>query len=173
MKKISIAILFLLSISGLFAETDTASENLSKYIGAGAGMTTGYGLSYRYWPKACGTQIVLTPIVSDDNITINIGTAALKALFNTKNTRLFLYLAGNGTYANYKEYTDSPIESEEAPSENVSNFSWAIGVGPGIEIYLFKNIAIDIMFGFGYGWGDSIINGLGFTAETALYYRFK
>ena len=177
MKKKLLVLLCIMFLSwNIFSETNTTKADLSHYIGAGAGMSTGYGLSYRYWPGDWGTQIILTPIASDSNILINLGTAALKTLIETKYTTLFLYIAGNGTYLNGEEiiYIDS-IDDEpmsEPTSENVTNLSFSVGVGPGIEIYLFKYITLNIMFGYRYAWGDANIDGLGFTVETALYYRF-
>lgn len=167
MKKL-LVLLFIsqVSIFTIFSQSGE-DNNLSHYIGGAAGFSTGYGLSYRYWPGDYGTQIVFTPISNDYQTSINLGTAVLKNLHVTKYTRLFLYLAGNGTYKRSKRevYNEESKDWEETGFEQ--DFTGTVGIGPGLELYLFRNIVIDVMFGFSLGTG-----GLGFTAETALYYRF-
>lgn len=148
-----------------------SEEVYPHYIGAAAGFSTGYGLSYRYWPGDWGTQVVFTPIADDSGYSINLGTGLFKSLYNTKNTRLFLYLAGNGTYRSYMDEVYSEDDPDVVIGEELEEgLDWGIGIGPGLEIYIFKNIVLDIMFGYRYGQGD--ISGLGFTGEAALYYRF-
>jgi len=176
-------ILLILSCHGFlsFAEDE---KQLSHYIGAAAGFSTGAGLSYRYWPGDWGTQAVFTPIWSPNGGTSFIlGTGAFRTLHETQYTRLFLFIAGNGNYTKnvtteYYDYSAKPDENYNYPayptpkvtvSESIGG---AVGIGPGLEIYLFKNITLNIMFGFRYGFSSGTYDGLGFTAETALYYRF-
>lgn len=154
------------------AEENT-EESRPNYIGGAAGVSTGYGLSYRYWPGNIGTQIVFTPIINEYGSSFNLGTGLFKTLHEGKATRLFLFLAGNGTYREGIDY----IYADEDPFElieekKITNFDWAVGFGPGLEIYFFKNIVLDIMFGYRVGQGEAVYNGLGFTAEVGLYYRF-
>ena len=128
-----------------------------------------------------GTQVVFTPYSDGTDTTINLGTAVLKTLFETDKTRLFLYLAGNGTYQNYEheiwsEPSDGKWENFDTvllKTERVSSLGGTVGIGPGLEIYLFTNIVIDVMFGYKFSIGESTNQtGLGFTGEVALYYRF-
>lgn len=171
MKKIFLLFtILLLNITAVFSQ-EKVDSSLSKYIGAAAGTSTGIGLSYRYLADNLGAQIVFAPIGAG----LNIGIAGFKTLKKTNNTRLFLYFAANIMYENYEllEYEDDsdtlkdPIQVEEIYR--------SIGIGPGLEIYIFKHIVLDIMFGYkynyDYGYFDSV-KGLGFTGEVALYYRF-
>lgn len=172
MKKVILTLLFSLTTLYLGAE-ETIEEIRPNYIGGAAGFSTGYGLSYRYWPGDLGTQIVFTPIINEYGTSFNVGTGLFKTLHDGKATRLFLFLAGNGTYTEGVE----SIYADEVPfdvirEEEYTRFDWGVGIGPGLEIYFFKNIVLDIMFGYRYGQGDSYFEGLGFTAEAALYYRF-
>lgn len=182
MKKL-IIILFVAVISVTLSSEE--NENLSKYIGGAFGFSTGYGLSYRYWPGDLGGQVVFSPYTDGDDSRFNLGLGVFKTLYETKYTRLFLYGATNGTLAHYGkyEYTDWEVEengdikegSEHTVTEKAyTNLGMTVGMGPGIEVYIFKNIALNVMFGYCYSLGETIAfnNGLGFTFETALYYRF-
>lgn len=151
-------IFILLLLTGLSAfSQDEIDANLSRYIGASAGASTGFGLSYRYWPGRFGGQIVFTPISDESVIILCLGTTGFLSLYTSKHTRLFTYLAANGVYNTYN-----------------NDLGFAIGFGPGVEIFIFENIAFDIMFGYGLSGGNTLFNqgGLGFTVETALHYRF-
>lgn len=173
MKSVFLTLLFCLTAFFLTSE-EKKDEIRPNYIGGAAGFSTGYGLSYRYWPGDLGTQIVFTPIINEYGTSFNVGTGLFKTLHEGKSTRLFLFLAGNGTY---REGINE-IYADEEPfdlirEEEFTAFDWGVGIGPGLEIYFFKNIVLDIMFGYRYGQGDdSYFDGLGFTAEAALYYRF-
>lgn len=182
MKKL-IIVLFLTCLSVSLTSED--NENLSKYIGGAFGISTGYGLSYRYWPGDLGGQVVFSPFTDGNEYRFNLGLGGVKTLYETKFTRLFLYVATNGTLAHYDEdsYTDYEYDTDDniiegsehtVTEEAYTNLGMTVGIGPGIEIYIFKNIVLDIMFGYAYSIGETISwnNGFGFTFETALYYRF-
>lgn len=167
MKSFFIFILLLLSTTTLFSDED--DNTYSKYIGAGMGLTTGGGLIYRYWPEYWGGQVVFTPTWDDSDIGFNLGLAAFRKLHETKYTRLFLYLA-TSIYMDWGEdddVEDIKLENIEPEKENVWNSEPAIGFGPGLEIYLKEHIVLNVMFGYGL-----TNEGLGFTWETGIYYRF-
>lgn len=167
MKKVIIISVFLLFTQLLVA--DQNDTNLSKYIGGAFGLSTGYGLSYRYWPGDWGGQIVFAPYSDGEDYTINLGTGVFRTLHETKNTRLFLYSALNGTYSTFTEY--GAVNDTE---DKETHLGGTLGLGPGMEIYIFDNIAVNFMFGYklSIGSGQIAQTGLGFTFETALYYRF-
>lgn len=143
----------------------TEDDDLSKYIGGAFGMSTGYGLSYRYWPEEWGGQVTFSPYWQNDEGMFNLGVSGFKRLYDSKNTRLFLYLASNGTYS---------YNMQEDDQKDGSEFGFTVGFGPGFEIYIFKHIALDIMFGYSFSYGKTFFDssGVGFTAETGIYYRF-
>lgn len=181
MKKVIIISIFLLMAQLVVAEQEEA--NLSRYIGGAFGISTGYGLSYRYWPGEWGTQVVFAPYSNGEDYTINLGTGIFRTLHETKHTRLFLYGATNGTYK-YEgpwEWENPVYENNEPTGETVTvkegdehSIGATLGIGPGMEIYIFRNIVLNFMFGYQFSIGSGQIagTGLGFTFETALYYRF-
>lgn len=165
MKKVLIIIILITTTLSIYS--DESKETYDKYIGAGFGMTTGFGLSYRYWPQNWGGQVLFTPIWDDDTIGFNLGFAGFRRLHETKYTRLFLYLA-TSSYMDWNEAEEFEVKDDNTETnEDSMTFEPAIGFGPGLEIFLFDHIVIDVMFGFGL-----TNNGLNFTAETGLYYRF-
>lgn len=177
MKKVIIISIFLLLSQLLVAEQEEA--NLSRYIGGAFGISTGYGLSYRYWPEEWGVQVVFSPYSNGEDYTINLGTGVFRTLHETKHTRLFLYGATNGTYKYESpwEWEQEDIETKEVTTEKEGDehtVGGTIGIGPGMEIYIFKNVVLNFMFGYQFSIGSGQIAGagLGFTFETALYYRF-
>ena len=113
---------------------------------------------------------------------MNIGVTGLNSLNNTKYTRFFLYYGAN--YMININNTNTIIDSAGKPIAptmlnsagkeiNTPRYVYDANarVGVGIEVFVFKQIAIDAMFGYGIQYNS--INGLsiGFTAECGLYYR--
>lgn len=150
------------------------------YIGGTAGLSTGYGLTYRYWPEKLGGQICFAPYWEDKNINLSAGVTGFRTLYETKYTRLFLYLSGSYGY-NYNEYDDYAYdeETEESYSRGTivdQSHNGVIGVGPGFEVFLFKNLAINGMFGYRYSYtynsNAESTHLVTPTGECGIYYRF-
>lgn len=123
-----------------------------------AGMTTGIGLTYRYYPENWGGQITFGPYWDKRNLFVSTGATVLKTLHRTKFTKLFLYNALSYNYSNM----------DEPESDDTAVHSFMYGIGPGFEIYLVRNIALDLMFG--YAAGNEY--GIGYTGEVGIFYRF-
>jgi len=168
MKKFLFLLLCLLLSTTLFSEDSNSTEPYKHYIGAGGGMTLGYGLTYRYWPEKFGYQVTFNPLWDGTDLELVLGTALMRTLHETDKTRLFLYLGGHYAYRQIEEIQWSQELYIETGSKTVISHGIGLGLGPGIELFLFDNFAIDIMFG--YGFTEYI--GLGFTAEGFLSYRF-
>lgn len=162
---------FLLLGSSLNVYSQEDKDLLCHYIGGAFGMSTGYGLSYRYWPGSLGAQVVFSPYWQNKEILLNLGFSGFKTLYESSSTRLFLYLAANGTY-NYSDHNDEFEDGRD--SDFKSTFGFTTGLGPGIELYIFRHVVFDAMFGYSYSVGDTFFElpGIGFTAEVAIYYRF-
>jgi hypothetical protein len=123
MKRLFFFILGLMLIFNASAQTDTTVRSTDKlfsnthYFGLSAGLTSGFGLSYIYWPKTFGFQVTALPIYKDDEFFYSAGLTFLQELSKSKRTRLYLYLGNQITN----------IE----PFDN--DFNYNIGIGPGIE----------------------------------------
>lgn len=139
------------------------------YVGAGGGITVGYGLTYRYWPDRFGVQGTFSPFWDGSELLLNFGTAGFMTLHETEATRLFLYAGGHYTFRSYEEEIWSDDYLTLLGTEKKLRHDWGIGLGPGIEVFFFENLALDIMFGYGF---NTDMGNLGFTAEGFLSYRF-
>lgn len=134
-------------------------------IGAGAGITTGFGLSYRYIPRKCGVQINFSPIKNNFETTVSVGLTLIHYLLENDKTNLYLYLGNCYLYESLQQ-TDSigkVIQGKEEKSY-VNN-----GIGIGMEIIILKRISLNLMGGYA---SINSFKELGFTGETGLYYKF-
>jgi len=79
---------------------DKVKESSSKHgLGAGAGFTTGYGLSYRYTPNKWGAQVNFAPYKDNETERYSVGLTFLYKLIENTNTSLYAY-QGNHYYYN-------------------------------------------------------------------------
>jgi len=134
-------------------------------IGVGAGFTTGYGLSYRFWPKKIGAQATFAPFKDESSFQFNIGVTLLYKLIETEKTNLFLYQGNEWYYKNYEltYYGNTgPVEKREQ-----DYFHNSIGIG--IEFIILKRVSFNIMGGYA---SYENFSRIGFTGETGLYFKF-
>lgn len=148
--------------------TKTINPN---YIGVYAGLSTGYGLCYRYYDD-WGIQIAFLPIVSETLKNVNVGITGFKTLFDINWLRFFVYLGASYMY-NYSRYQyysyDGYYNSYNYTVVNETH-TFALGAGPGIEFSIVNRISFDVMFGYGF----SLVNGQfrsNLTAEVGAFFR--
>ncbi|MGZ5245339.1 MAG: hypothetical protein ACXWD4_15565, partial [Bacteroidia bacterium] len=109
MNKIYFAFFALLFISAiqdtkLYAQDAPANpEKLKHSIGAGAGFTTGYGLSYRYRPGKFGVQVNFAPYSNKDVSRFSTGLTFLYTLIENKMSNLYLYQGNHHYYDSHLE----------------------------------------------------------------------
>jgi hypothetical protein len=144
-------------------KADTLSKaKFKNSLGVAAGFTTGYGLSYRYWPKKFGVQITFAPYSNDYESHTSIGVAFLLNLIETDKTNLFLYQGNHLLISKYKgQYWDNYRTSNDIASYN--------GIGIGIEFIILKRVSFNLMGGYA---GFENFDRIGFTGETGLYFKF-
>ncbi len=175
MKKIIIiAIIFILfGSSNIFAQSDTTSTkykpNSYKHsFGIGAGFSSGYGFSYRYFPNQFGVQVNFAPYLSSNTTVMSIGSLGLISLDRTKNSDFYIYCGGH---------------LFNIDSQNKSRTKVFYGIGPGIQLNLSEHVSWDFMVGYGGSqtvaykstYSSDFPNDfrIGYTIETALYFRFN
>ena len=175
MKKISLILLIAawFGINIGFAQTDNnAEENSTHQFGFAAGASTGYGLSYRYFPGKFGFQVTTTPIISPDYAHLSLGFAGLYTIHQSQRTRFFSYAGyhynyNSDTYYEYNMNTGN-YDREVTSTENTNIF----GVGIGIELTAWERVGFNFMSGIGYyyhgsdDWLISLDGGIG------VYYKF-
>jgi len=146
-----------------------------KAFGVGAGLTTGLGLSFRYFPARYGFMVNFAPYYQNygSEAFISSGLTLLYSLNDNKVSNVYAYLGNHYLYE--KLYSDNwvydPVTgtSHYYQSKNARNM-WNTGIGLGVEFHNQKRITINFMLG--YAQYDTFRN-LFFTCEAALYYRFN
>lgn len=183
MKKFSLILVFLLIFFGAIAQESDATKGSAKVstpheIGFAAGFSTGYGLSYRYWPKVVGVQFTAFPFVSDDESYISLGLTSLFELDSRDWYRFFGFI---GTHLNIQEYDDEVYSSgfdyngyysTLVETNKVEKKKYIVGIGPGIEFTPGGRIGINIMTGFQFQYVDKNDWGTYPTIESGIYFRF-
>lgn len=158
----TLAFVFFMHISLYGQETASAKDNtqFKHSLGVGAGLTTGYGLSYRYVPNKFGIQLTTALLKNDYNTDFNLGVTFLYKLIEAEKTNFFLY-QGNMYYFNRYQYEDY------YPEETSSYLNNSLGIG--IEFIILKRVSFNLMGG--YAFLDNF-EQIGFTGETGLYFKF-
>ncbi|MFI5222002.1 MAG: hypothetical protein ACHQK8_06740 [Bacteroidia bacterium] len=164
-----ILVLLFFSVENLNGQ-NSASPDTTNYkygVGAGAGFTTGYGLSFRYTPSRCGVQFNFAPYHASGTNIYSVGLTFLYRLVETHSANLFLY-QGNHFYYNSQpvNYID-PNNNMQQRRQTDQYFNNGLGIG--IEFIIVKRIGFNIMMG--YAAYDNF-NEVNFTGETGLYFKF-
>lgn len=152
-------------------------------FGIASGITTGYGLSYRYWPNKIGIQLTAFPVVSSNDKNLSLGLNSLMRLDSKEWYRLYAFVGGNFNWtenSDYDEFEDGvwgPWEllfNLNPPAEEQKKYTF--GVGPGIEFTPGRHFGINLMTGFRYSYTDFNISKdsrtLSLTIDFGVYYRF-
>ncbi|MGZ5281295.1 MAG: hypothetical protein ACXWEY_03365 [Bacteroidia bacterium] len=160
-----------LSITNLQAQSteNEDTETLKHSIGAGAGFTTGYGLSYRYRPGKFGGQINFAPYSNNDVSRYSAGLTFLYTIIENKVSNLYLYQGNHFYYNSQLEWVYDPTSSSNSRMERVTESYLNNGLGFGIELIVAKRVGINLMAGYA---GYRNFSQLNITGEGALYYKF-
>ncbi|MFW5793201.1 MAG: hypothetical protein ACOCWC_02875 [Bacteroidota bacterium] len=142
-------------------ENQDNNEKFKHYLGVGAGLTTGHGISYRFWPEVFGAQLTFAPYKDANSINYNIGFTFLFKIIKTDITNFFIYQGNRYFYEKHEAYDNS---GEESISSNLNN-----GIGIGIEFIIWDRVSFNIMGGYASYDNFDKIN---FTGEAGLYYIF-
>jgi hypothetical protein len=184
MKRFSLILASLLIIVGISAQENVEVKSSRRVstpheIGFAAGFATGYGLSYRYWPKLVGVQFTAFPFVSDDESYISLG---LTGLFELDSHDWYRFFGFVGTHLNIQEYDEEIYSSgfdlsngyysNLVETNRVEKKKYIIGIGPGIEFTPGGRIGINIMTGFQFQYVDKNDWGTYPTIESGIYFRF-
>jgi len=138
------------------------SRHFKHALGVGTGASTGYGLSYRYFPAKFGVQGNLGLYSDNDYTFANIGATFLYSLHTTSYSNFYVYQANSYNHQRYMTF-DEPL-FELIP--NRTN----IGFGLGIELLAADHFSINYMFGYEIqGKFETVKPGLQF----ALFYKFN
>jgi hypothetical protein len=174
MKKLIFLFTTLLIVSTSQAQND--SVNYKHSLGLSAGVSTGVGFSYRYWPKRIGFQVTGIPIFSSNRFFSSSGVSVLAKIRDFNDIRLFGYL---GTNMNYSRYAFGGF----GEPTNFSTYTFNSALGVGFRFNFLKYFELNLQTGYGvqYIIGDNFfqptISGNNYyqtnlSGEIGLYYHF-
>ena len=148
-----------------------AQEVESKHaLGAGAGFTTGYGISYRYTPNRIGVQVNFAPYKTKEKSMYSTGITFIYSLMKTEKTNLYLYQANHYFSSSesvkiYGSLTPPNLLRTEKKDEAYFNN----GIGFGMEFIVASKVGLNFMTGYAsYKNFEEFM----MTGEFAIYFKF-
>ncbi|MBN2742355.1 MAG: hypothetical protein JXR39_00520 [Marinilabiliaceae bacterium] len=172
MRKFLIGILLSFGVCNLFGQTETASlPEFSKAIGFDGGASSGWGISYRYWPGKWGVQFNALPYVSPKTYHVSLGVTVLNTIFESNDIRFYLYYGNHLLMNKFEEYNYFPNPPyEEVDYEEETR--WITGIGPGFEYFFADRLGFNVRFGLGYYYHTSSDWLINLDGGMGLFFRF-
>lgn len=153
------------------ADKNEPVQKLKHSLGAAAGFTTGYGISYRYWPKKFGIQATFAPYSTKNKRLFSTGLTFLYSLLENEGSNLYLYQGNHffyeSTYRN--DYYSNNTANSTNRSWKTDNSFLNNGLGFGIELIAAKRVGINLMAGYAFYKNFEQLN---LTGEFGLFYKF-
>ena len=150
-------ILFSIGLT-LFSFLSIAQNKNVHHVGSSAGVTTGIGLSYRYWPTKFGFQVTALPtLIQNETSITSLGASLLYTLNDADKIDLYSYF-GNSIFLGY----------HNSEAEIIYN----LGVGFGIKFDIFEDLNFNTQFGYGVMNITNESSTFNIVGETGLYYHF-
>jgi hypothetical protein len=172
--KLLISAGILLMSSSISAQGEVVVEEKERFnhsLGFGAGISTGYGLSYRCFGKKLGIQINFSPYKDEEKVIISSGLTFLYRIVELENISFFVYQANHFYFKEEtivrKSYDFDYVETVTTTFVKESYLN--NGVGIGLEWEPFERIGVNVMGGYG---GQENFRKVSFTGEGAIYFRF-
>jgi len=152
----------------VFAQDKEAkTELVGHHVGGFAGASSGYGLSYRYFPDKFGVQITTTPILGSSYSHLSLGAQVMMKINQGRITKLYGYLGNHYIYEydRWDNYYDSSFD-EYISHTNIS------GVGLGFEVVAGKRVGFNFQFGYAFYYRDADDWNTGFDGGVGIFYKF-
>jgi hypothetical protein len=142
-----LALLMIFSLISMGRTQDGLNE-YKHSLGLHAGIASGYGFSYRFWPKKIGFQITGIPILSTNQITTSSGLSFLLKINDFSKVSLYSYLGNHLRYERYN-YSDPTNEYYQ------KMFSYYSAIGVGVRINFLQVLDFNFQAGYGIGFRNS------------------
>ena len=154
-------------------EASMGKEHYKHALGVAAGLTTGYGLSYRYYIHRFAFQLTFAPYSRKDNYSVytnkelrlNTGLGFLFNLVEGEKSNLFLY---QSNYLYYSKFSSTRGGLYPGTNESTENY-FNNGLGLGIEFIIVKKASLNFQAGYA---GYHNFETIDFTGELGLFYKF-
>ena len=160
----------LLISSSAFSQTEIEPNSQDRFnhsLGFGAGVSTGYGLSYRYFGEKLGVQVNFSPYKNENQLIISSGLTFLYRLVELEDLSFFVYQGNHFFFSEetVTNYTEEPIITTTFEEDKYFNN----GAGIGIEWVHRSRLGLNAMAGYG---SQENFKKLNFTGEVAVYFKF-
>lgn len=156
--------ILILTILLSFVLNGRSQEDANSYkhsIGLHAGLASGYGFSYRFWPDRIGFQVTAIPILSTDRITSSSGLSLLVKINDFSKVRLYSYAASHLHYSRYEGYDIfGPIINED--------YSIFSALGVGLRVNFLEVLDFNLQTGYGVVFSQSSFSANNWTYNTTL-----
>ena len=175
-----IVAMVLLASSSIYAQEQTENkeeETFKHSVGLGAGISTGYGFSYRYFPKRIGVQANFIPIKDTTRLIVSAGVTFLFRLGKIDEFTFYAYQANHYFYKEQTSYeidysyqSVPPYNYIETTTETLEEGEYFNnGMGIGGEYVHRERFGFNLMAGYSQ---QENFKRLDFTIEAAIYFKF-
>ncbi|MDC3352018.1 hypothetical protein OAV92_02110 [Crocinitomicaceae bacterium] len=148
--------LFSILMSNQSIAQDESLAQTPHHFGLQAGVISGFGFSYRYWPGKLGVQVTGIPIFGPNNNLISGGVNGLYLIRDNRVVDLYGYAGGQFLRVSGDSFGDQ-------------NTIMA-GAGLGIKFDLWKVVNLNFQAGYaGYSLNDSPLGA--FAGGWGIYYH--
>ncbi|MFZ6052475.1 hypothetical protein [Halocola ammonii] len=148
MKKLVLLLTMLAALSSIsqaqtINQKETTEPILKYQAGAFAGISQGFGMSFRFWPEKFGTQFTFTPVVDEYFELYSLGFSLLHWVSKGEKIGLYAY-QGNHLLVDIDRDIREPDGSKRTRWDN----QYYCGLGFGAQINLVTRFKLDITTGF-------------------------
>lgn len=172
-KTITLITVFALFSIGSSAQMklNNPEEKSEHALGVALGMTTGYGISYRYSPSKFSFQLAFSPYKTEDEYKFVTGLSFYYKVVDKEKIDFFLYQASEFVLEErYVDFYNGPYYLHPYYGNYKENNDHVnIGIGFGLEFLIKKRVTFNIMGGYGAFENFKRITP---TIETSLFYNF-
>ncbi len=161
--KTKVLIILLLFSYTMYGQDDTYQKDKEHhYVGIGLGITTGYGLSYRYLSNKFGFQVNYAPFYyRNEGSAFSLGGTVLYKFNESENKKLLIYFSNT-------LLSSKSIHRNLWGLEDSENFN--TGLGLDVEFFTTQKFVMNVMGGFqSYNSFEKIT----FTWEIGFHYRIQ
>jgi hypothetical protein len=144
------------------------SVRFNHSLGFGAGISTGYGMSYRYFGKKLGAQVNFSPYKDENKVNISSGLTFLYRIVELEEWSFYVY-QGNHFYYDKDTSTDYNYMNDESVTQTIETKYVNNGVGLGAEYATTERLSFNGMLGYG---GQENFEKISITVEVAVYFKF-
>lgn len=168
-KSILSSLLFMLISSFVIAQYQVDLPKKSHGLGFAAGSTSGYGLSYKYFPEKFGFTVNTVFHIERWDKKLDLGGMFMYRLNEGKYHKLFAYASAYYHYR-YDRYLDYGGSYPYNPNWQVSETK-RFHTGPGLGVEVF-NYRLSFVVHLGMGAYNNFNTFSMLAGGAGLYYRF-